>query len=398
MSAVDPLLRRAEALSDGLTRIRRAVHGRPELGFEEHATQDAIVEALERLAPGIPLRAVAGTGVLATLREGRPSIVVRACMDALPVQETTGLPFASTVPGVSHACGHDGQVAVLLGALALLAEAGLDAGVFGLFQPAEEIDTGARAVLDDGVMEDVRPDVFIGFHGHPGLPAGSVAVMPGPVMASITTIRCEITGRTGHGAEPHLATDAVTAAASLVLGWQIALGRRVDPRQPVVLSVGRIAAGTTPNVIPGSAELEGTLRSLDPGIEDALQRILADVARGVEAQTATEVAVRADRVVPAVVNDPSVTATAAAVASELLGRAALVDVPASLGGDDFAWYLQRVPGCYVFLGEGVQGRDPYGWHDAAYDLDERSLPIGSALLAAIAQELANSFTYLRGRE
>jgi amidohydrolase len=367
-------------------------------GFEEERTQGAIVEAVERLAPGTSVRAVAGTGVLATLRPGRPSIVLRACMDALPVEETTGLPFASTVRGVSHACGHDGQVAVLLGALAVLAEEAPDAGVAGLFQPAEETDTGARAILDDRAIKELHPDVFIGFHGHPGLPAGSVAIMPGPVMASITTIRCQISGRTGHGAEPHLAIDAVTAAASLVLGWQVALGRRVDPRQPVVLSVGRISAGTTPNVIPGLAELEGTLRSLDPGIEEALQQILADVARGVEVQTGTEVAMSADRVVPAVVNDPSVTSMAVAAATELLGGSALVDVSPSLGGDDFAWYLQRVPGCYVFVGERVQGRDPYGWHDAAYDLDERSLPVGSAVLAAIAEGLASNHASLRGEE
>ncbi len=156
----------------------------------------------------------------------------------------------------------------------------------------------------------------------------------------------------------------------------------------MVLSVGRISAGSTANVIPGSAELEGTLRSLDPAIEESLKRIMADVARGVEVRTGTTVDLQADLVVPAVVNDAGVASLAAAAISDLLGPDAVVDAPPSLGGDDFAWYLQETPGCYVFIGERVAGREPYGWHDAAYDLDERSLSIGSAVLAAIVHRIA----------
>jgi amidohydrolase len=208
------------------------------------------------------------------------------------------------------------------------------------------------------------------------------------MMASITTIRCEITGRTGHAAEPHLAADAITAAASLVIDWQVALARRVDPRQPVVLSVGHMSAGSTPNVIPGRAQLEGTLRSLDPTIEEQLRAVIDDVARGVEVRTGTTVAVQAELVVPAVVNDARVAEIAAAAAADLLGPPSLVNAPASLGGDDFAWYTQGTPGCYVFVGERVADRESYGWHDAAYDLDERSLPVGSAVLAAMVHRIA----------
>jgi amidohydrolase len=209
-------------------------------------------------------------------------------------------------------------------------------------------------------------------------------VKTGAVMASISTIRCEVTGREGHGAEPHLAGDAVTAAASLVLGWQVALSRRVDPRQPVVLSIGRLSSGVTPNVIPGRAEIEGTLRSLDPTIEDDLRRILSDVARGVEAQTGTSISLSSDLVVPAVVNDPVVTAMVARATVETLGEEAMVEATPTLGGDDFAWFLQRVPGCYLFVGEQQQGRGQYGWHDPSYDLDEDALVYGSAVLAAAA--------------
>ncbi len=388
MSVSVSVLDRAESLGSELIDIRRAVHARPELGFQETSTQVFIREAIGRLAPGTACRAIAGTGLLASVANGSHAILVRACMDGLPIQERSDLAFASTAPGVSHACGHDGQVAVLVGAIALLAQSPPEAAVFALFQPAEEIDTGARAVLDDGVLDAVRPDVVLGFHGHPGLDAGTVAVRPGPMMASITTIRAQIAGHAGHGAEPHLAADSVTAAASLILDWQIALSRRIDPRQPVVLSVGRISAGSTANVIPGSAELEGTLRSLDPAIEESLKRIMADVARGVEVRTGTTVDLQADLVVPAVVNDAGVASLAAAAISDLLGPDAVVDAPPSLGGDDFAWYLQETPGCYVFIGERVAGREPYGWHDAAYDLDERSLSIGSAVLAAIVHRIA----------
>jgi hippurate hydrolase len=388
MILVLSLLDRAESLDADLVGIRRAVHSQPELGFQERWTQSFLLQEVRRLSPGATCRAVAGTGLLVTLREGSPKILLRACMDGLPIQETSGMPFESTVPGVSHACGHDGQVAGLLGAIALLDQDLPNAGVFALFQPAEELDTGARAVLGDGVFEQIGPDVILGFHGHPGLDAGTMVVRPGPMMASITTIRCEITGRTGHGAEPHLAADPITAAASLILDWQVALARRVDPRQPVVLSVGRVSGGSTPNVIPGQAEIEGTLRSLDPAIESSLTRILGEVARSVELRTATTVSLDAELVVPAVVNDAGVAQVAAVAAAGLLGPEALVEAPPSLGGDDFAWYLRDIPGCYVFVGERVAEREPYGWHDAAYDLDERSLPIGSAVLAAMVHRIA----------
>ncbi len=387
-SSSGSLLGEAQALLDDLTRIRRAVHRVPELGFEEWETQRLIVEEVSRIAPAASCTPLAGSGVLVTLAEGRPAVLLRACIDALPVDEETGAPYASTVAGKSHACGHDGQVALLLGAVALLARAAPPMGVSALFQPAEEVDTGARAAIEAGVLEAVKPDVVLGFHGDPRLDAGTFGVRPGPVMASITTIHALVEGRSGHGAEPHLTDDPVTAAASLLLDWQVALARRVDPRRPVVLSIGRLAGGTTPNVIPGRVEVDGTLRSLDPEVEPGLRTILEGVARGVEARTGTTVHLQADRVVPAVVNDPAVAGVAADAVEDLLGGQALVQAEPTLGGDDFAWYLQHLPGCYVFVGERQQGRSPYGWHDPAYDLDERALPLGAAALAATVHRIA----------
>lgn len=337
-----------------------------------------------RLVPGVICRPIAQTGILAGIPGEGPTVLLRACLDALPIDERTGVEYASEVPGASHACGHDGQIATLVGALVLLSEFNPGIQAYGLFQPAEEMDTGARAVLEAGLLEDLRPEVALGFHGYPGLDAGTIGVSPGPVMGSITTIRCRVAGRGGHGAEPHLTADALTAAAALVLDWQVALSRRVDPRQSMVLSVGRLSSGVTANVVPGEAEIDATLRCLDPAIEDDLRRIVADVVRGVEARTGTTVALSAEQVVPAVVNDPVAAGLVADAVVETLGRAALVEATPTLGGDDFAWLMHRVRGCYFFIGERQRDRPPYGWHDPAYDLDEESLVYGSAVLAAAA--------------
>jgi len=382
------LLARAVGFGDDLVKVRRAVHRRPELGFEEKETAALVAAHAKRWMPHATTRAIAETGVLVELGEGPGTVMLRGCLDALPVQEAGGLPFASETPGISHACGHDGQVAVLLGALRLLVDDPPPIRVVGLFQPAEELDTGARACLADGLLDGLEAAMILGFHGHPALDAGTVSVQAGPVMASITTLRCEISGREGHGAEPHLATDAATAAASLVLDWQVALARRVDPRDAVVLSIGRIEAGVTPNVIPGRALVEGTLRSLDPASEGPLTQILQEVARAVEIRTGTTVRLRAETVVPAVVNDPAATEVARRGAEVVVGTDDLVKADPTLGGDDFAWLQREVPGCYLMIGERRQDRPAYGWHDPSYDLDERSLPVGAAVLAAAVHEAA----------
>jgi amidohydrolase len=305
------------------------------------------------------------------------------------VSEATGADYASTVPGVSHACGHDAQVAALVGAVALLADEGTEVPVGALFQPAEETDDGALAVLDDPASVAFAPTgAVIGVHGHPGLGAGRVAIQAGPVMACITTLRGEVTGQGGHGAEPHRGPDAVTAAASLIVDWQVALGRRTDARAPVVLSIGRIEGGATSNVIPERVVLDGTLRYLDPALRSSLHEVLAGAARGVEARFGVRVALELDEVVPAVVNDPDLARRLATAAADAVGPESLGEVSPTLGGDDFARYGELAPSCYIFVGERQEGRPPYGWHDPAYDLDERSIAYAAAVLAASALEAA----------
>ena len=378
----------AHELASALTDIRRDLHRYPELGFQETRTAAALADGVERLIPAARVRSVAGTGLVASLPGEGPGVLLRACMDALPVQEISDREYRSSIPGVAHACGHDGQMAILIGALALLSWRRGAPPIHGLFQPAEEIDAGAQAIIEAGLIDELSPSVALGFHGHPSLPVGGFGVRNGPVMGSITTLVCDVQGREGHGAEPHLASDALTAAAALVIDWQVALARRVDPRQPVVLSIGKLESGSTPNVVPGTARIEGTLRSLDSSIESHLERILREVATSVELRCGVHVTLSLEMVVPAVVNDASTSQLVADAVEELLGGGALSVVEPTLGGDDFAWILRQVPGCYFFVGERQEDRPQYGWHDPSYDLDDRSLVFGSAALAGAALRVA----------
>ena len=384
-----PILGRAFELLPELVELRRDVHRHPELSFTEHRTAEVAGRTLGRHVAGLVTVPVAGTGLLVHRAGVRPTVVLRACLDALPIAEATGADYASCVPGISHACGHDAQVAALVGALALLADHDPEAPVAALFQPAEETDDGALAVLDDPSLDTIgQPRAVIGIHGHPGLDAGRFAIQPGPVMACITTLRCEVTGQGSHGAEPHRGPDAVTAAASLVVDWQVGLARRVDARSPVVLSIGRIEGGVASNVIPDRVVMDGTLRYLDPALRSSLHEVLAGVARGAEARFGVGVALELDEVVPAVVNDVELTPRLATAATELLGPQSLGEVVPSLGGDDFARYGRLAPSCYIFVGERQEGRPPYGWHDPAYDLDERSIAYAAAVLAVSVLEVA----------
>lgn len=206
-------LPRAEALRQHLVELRRAIHRHPEIGFEESATHALVRRFLEKKVPHATFEKVAKTGLLVSLPGDGPRVLLRACLDALPIQDAKDVDYASRIPGKAHACGHDGQTATLAGALALLGSQHRRVAVYGLFQPAEEIDEGALAVLDEGLIERVKPDIAFGFHGHPDLPAGVIGIKSGPVMASITTMRCRVRGREGHGAEPHLSIDAATAGA-----------------------------------------------------------------------------------------------------------------------------------------------------------------------------------------
>lgn len=358
-----------------LTEIRRDLHAHPELGYEEHRTAGVVSAVLTEL--GIPHETGVGvTGVVGRIRgtRGGRAVALRADMDALPMTEETGAPWASRNPGVMHACGHDGHVAMLLGAASTLSQDPPEHDVVLLFQPAEEGGAGARRLVRAGVFEGV--EAVYGLHGWPGLPLGELTTRPGPMMASADSFTVTLRGSGGHAAQPHLARDPVVAAAHLVTAWQTLASRTAAPTEAVVLTVGKIVAGTAHNVIPDEAVLVGTLRTLSDEstltMKAAFERILQGVATafGVSASAAWM-----ENSYPVTYNDPEVTARAVAATG------AGFQAEPSMAGEDFSFYREAAPGCYLFLGVGATP----GLHAATYDFPDEALPFGVAAHVALAR-------------
>ena len=374
-----------------LVAIRRDLHRHPELSGQEHRTAGIVAERLGSLGLEV-LAGVGGTGVVGLLRGSRPGpcVALRADMDALPIQEETGAPYASEVPGVMHACGHDVHTACLLGAAGLLA--GLRDRPAGsvkfLFQPAEEDDRGAKAMLAAGALDDPAPIAICGLHTFPRLAAGQVGITDGPLMAGIDTLRITVRGAAGHGAAPHRGVDAIVAAASAVVGLQHIVSRRLDPQEPAVVTIGTFHAGVAPNILAPSAELTGTVRWMHAESRERLPALIRETVTAICRAHGAEAEVAYERTLPPVVNDPAVADRARAAAVRLLGPDAVRPAERTMGGDEFALYLERVPGCYLWLGTGDPARGlTHDWHDPRYDVDERALPVGAALLAEIALDL-----------
>ena len=377
--------RAAVPLLDRIVELRRELHRHPELSEREERTAGVICSFLEDL--GIPFReGVGGHGVVARIR-GRhtgPEVALRADIDALPIQEETGLPFASAVEGVMHACGHDGHTAILAGAAVLLSAEPPPFPVRLLFQPAEERGSGARMMIDDGAIDGVS--AVFGGHLDINYPVGTVVVTEGAVNAASDYFTIDITGKTGHAARPHQAVDAVVIGASLVNALQTVVSREVDPADPAVLTVGSFNSGTAENVIAGSARLTGTIRTLDSEVRrhlcDSVVRMAEAVGRlhgcGVDAE------VREGN--PPVVNGPAMTELARRAASALVGEAGVLRMrTVNMGSEDFGRYLERVPGCYIRYGGRIPGSDPWPAHSSRFDFDERALEVGARWLDAIAR-------------
>lgn len=369
-------------LLDRLRELRRALHMHPELSGEERETSLRVADALEGLGLTVR-RGVGGHGLVADVpgRGDGPMVALRADMDALPVTEKTGLPFASVRPGVMHACGHDGHTAMLVGAAALLVAEPPPGPVRLLFQPAEEVGTGASAMIRDGALDGVA--MIFGGHVDRRWAPGAVVVGEGPVNASTDSFDLVIRGRGGHGARPHEAIDALLAGCAVVQALQSVVSRELDPSAPAVLSVGRFQAGCAPNVVAERATLSGTLRALAPAVRAQLKEALVRVATGVASAHRAEVDMTWHHATPAVINTPGAAALAREAAVEVCGQATPLPAPV-LGGDDFAWYLEQVPGCYVRYGARREGAD-FPVHSGAFDLDERCLGVGAAWLAAVAR-------------
>ena len=397
--AAPSLTAAAEALTPQLTALRRAIHAEPELGLMTPKTRDKVRAALAHL----PIEWREGpstTGLVGVLRGGAGGgrrVLLRGDMDALPIEEETGLAFASTIPGTMHACGHDSHTAMLAGAAELLAarRESLAGEVLLMFQPGEEGYHGARFMLDDGLI-DPLPDAAFALHIMPNAPHGVVAGRVGPLLAAADRIEITVRGAGGHASMPHDARDPVPVAAEIVLALQTMVTRRFDAHDPVVVTIAKITAGTTNNVIPDAAHLTGTIRTLSPANRAAAKAAIIQLAEGIAAAHGLSAEVEIVPGFPVTICDAAAVAFGEGVADELFGGASFqrLDKPI-MGAEDFAYVLEKVPGAMFFLGaaaEGADWRNCCGIHSPRMMLDEGVMPRGAALLAGLAERfLARGF-------
>jgi len=373
------------ALAPDLVALRRDLHQNPELAWAERRTASRVAAFLE--GAGLEVRAgVAGTGVVATARgAGSRTVLLRVDMDGLPIQEQNDVPYTSRVPGVMHACGHDGHTAIGAAAARVLGRRRLPGVVRILFQPAEEGEGGAQRMIADGALEGV--DVVLGIHLWNELPVGTVGVKAGPLMAAVDRLRIVIHGRGGHGGNPHRAADPVVAAAHVVVALQTVVAREVSPLQSAVVTLGAIHGGQAFNVIPDEVTLTGTVRTFDADVRRGVPERIRRIAEGVASalQCRAEVEVRPGN--PAVVNDAGVAALARRAAARVVGEQGVVEPEPTMGGEDMAVYFERVPGCFAFVGSANRERgldQPH--HSPRFDFDEEALAIGCEFLVQAAEE------------
>lgn len=371
--------------------LRHQIHAHPELAFEEFATSDLVAERLQGWGYEVH-RGLGGTGVVGTLRvgQGPRRLGLRADMDALPIQEATGLPYASRQPGKMHACGHDGHTAILLAAAQHLAQTrAFDGTLHLIFQPAEEGLGGGRKMVEDGLFERFPCDAVFALHNMPGFPAGQFGFLPGSFMASSDTVIITVRGKGGHGSAPHLSADPVVAAAHLILALQTVVSRNVDPRDMAVVTVGAIHAGDAPNVIPDAVELRLSVRAYRPDVRALLRERITELAKAQAATLGAEAQVEYRWRYPALVNDPASTAFARQVALDWLGQEGVIPGLQPLtGSEDFSFMLEACPGSYLIVGNGVGDTHGTGGcmvHNPGYDFNDRILPLAATYWVKLAE-------------
>jgi amidohydrolase len=385
----DELKRRVQDLSDSLVTWRRAFHRRPELGFAENDTAAFVAERLRGLELQVST-GIAKTGVVGVLRAekaARPPVLLRADMDALPIAEAPGRSYGSEIAGRMHACGHDGHMAMLLGAASVLSgvRERIDRDIVFCFQPGEEGFGGAEEMIREGVLAEHGVAEVYGLHLWSLFPVGTVQIRSGPTMAAQDEFVATMVGKAGHGAMPHDACDPVVAAAHAVVALQSVVARSIDPIQPAVVSVGSLHAGSAANVIPETATMHGTLRSFDEGVRTTLRRRVREVLDGAATTAGCRLEFTLYPGYPAVVNDPEAVERVRGHAALVVGAANVVDPAPMAAAEDFAYFLQKAPGAFVFIGAGNVARGITAPHHApTFDIDEAALPIGTELLARIA--------------
>ncbi|NNM71321.1 M20 aminoacylase family protein [Enterovirga aerilata] len=389
-----PLLAEIAPFADDLIRIRRDIHAHPETSFEETRTAALVAERLRSWGIEVS-EGVGRTGVVGTLRGRRPgnhAVGLRADMDALNIHEQTGLPYASTIPGKMHACGHDGHTTMLLGAARYLAEKPDFAGqVHFIFQPAEEGGGGAARMIEDGLFERFPCDAVYGMHNGAGTPVGQFRLRPGPMMAAVDFFTVTFRGTGGHGGStPHLATDTTIAQAHFVLALQNVIGRNIPALEPAVISIGSIQGGSphSPNVIPAEIAIRGTVRTFSEDIRAKVERRMRELAEAHAAAQGCTAEVVYEKLCQALVNHPEQTAIATRVAASLVGGDRVEgNAPPITGGEDFSDMLRARPGAFIFIGNGV---NPDGTHHPVhtphYDFNDGIIPLGVAYWVSLVRE------------
>lgn len=382
-----PLLNRASELQSEATQWRRHLHANPEILYDVENTAAFVEAKLREFGVDEVVTGLGRTGVVGIIRgadgEGR-TIGLRADMDALPLEEITGKPWASRIPGRMHACGHDGHTAMLLGAAKHLAETRNFAGsVAVVFQPAEEGGRGALAMVEDGLMDRFGIEEIYGMHNMPGMSVGSFAIRKGGIMAAPDKFSLKITGRGGHAAEPHNTADTIVIGSQIVGALQTIASRNANPLRSVVVSVTQFHAGTTHNIIPEEAFISGTVRSLDEQVRDLAERRIGELATGIAAAHGASIDYEYERACPVTVNHQDETDHAARAAMDVVGRDKVdTEVDPTMAGEDFAFMLQARPGAYILIGNG----DSAGLHNPAYDFNDEAMAAGISYWVRLAEQ------------
>ena len=377
-----PIVNRVADLQPDIQAWRRDIHQYPELLYDVHRTAEFVASRLREFGCDEVVTGLGRTGVVGVIK-GRNApgngdirvVGLRADMDALPIEEATELPYASKTPGRMHACGHDGHTAMLLGAARYLSETRNFAGdAVVIFQPAEEGGAGAAAMIKDGLLDRFNIEQVYGMHNGPGIPVGSFAIRPGPIMASTDAVDIRIEGRGGHAARPHTSIDSVMVGAQLITALQSIVSRSIDPLESAVVSICEFHAGNARNVIPQTAELRGTIRALTPEVRALVGKRLTEVVEGAARMTGARIDLNIERGYPVVVNHEAQTDVAIRVAKQVAGDGNVHEMPPLMGGEDFAYMLEQRPGAFIFCGNG----DSAGLHHPAYDFNDAAIVYGTS--------------------
>ena len=387
-----PIINRIGDMQPEIAAWRQDIHAHPELQFDVHRTAGVVADKLRAFGCDEVVTGIGRTGVVGVIRgkkgEGAHTIGLRADMDALPITEETGLPYMSTNPGKMHACGHDGHTAMLLGAAKYLAETRNFAGTaVVIFQPAEEGGGGGREMVKDGMMDRFKIEEVYGMHNYPGLPVGDFAIRPGPMMASADRLYIDIEGLGGHAARPHVSIDTVLVGAQIINQLQSVVARNVDPLESAVVSITQFHAGTADNIIPQTAKLSGTARTLDPAVRDLVEKRLHEVIEGTAKLYGAKAKLVYKRDYPVTRNHERQTAFAAEIARDVVGKDRVDDqVAPVMGAEDFSYMLEARPGAFIFVGNG----DTAGLHHPAYNFNDELISVGASYWVKLVE------TALRG--